>query len=296
MNVILNKMMYILKYFYRKIVPIRVRILIAKKRIIKYLEKYEDKTEDIVNYLKFGQFYPFDFMIKYNVKNTIIHTDTNCNMKYIRYDYANGVQNIYFKRKWTDKDILDYYPGLLSEQDIRSPHRYEFDNCCVQKGDVVADIGAAEGIFALSVIDKARKIFLFECDEEWIEALEMTFAPYKEKVVIVNKYVSDVNSDDEIRFDDFLFSNEVNFIKVDIEGAESRFLAGAAETLKKEDIKIAICTYHNKNDAVEFERLLSDNKFNIKFSEGYMLLGNCPPYSLRKGLIRAAKTVFINND
>ena len=52
------------------------------------------------------------------------------------------------------------------------------------------DVGAAEGFFALSVIEHVKEIILFECDVEWIKALEATFKPWKDKVFIINKYVS----------------------------------------------------------------------------------------------------------
>lgn len=47
----------------------------------------------------------------------------------------------------------------------------------------------AEGNFALSVIDKVKKMDFFESDPDWIEALNYTFAPYMDKVMLVNKYL-----------------------------------------------------------------------------------------------------------
>jgi 16S rRNA A1518/A1519 N6-dimethyltransferase RsmA/KsgA/DIM1 with predicted DNA glycosylase/AP lyase activity len=48
----------------------------------------------------------------------------------------------------------------------------------VAEGDVVVDAGAAEGNFALSVIDKASKVYIIEGDAGWCEALRQTFLPY----------------------------------------------------------------------------------------------------------------------
>lgn len=52
------------------------------------------------------------------------------------------------------------------------------------------DAGVCEGNFALRFIDRARKIYLIEADASWMEALERTFALYREKIVFCNKFLS----------------------------------------------------------------------------------------------------------
>ncbi|MDR0567342.1 MAG: methyltransferase, partial [Prevotellaceae bacterium] len=59
-------------------------------------------------------------------------------------------------------------------------------------GDVVVDAGVAEGIFALSVVERAKELYLFEADKDWIAPLEATFAPFGNKANIVNCYVADI--------------------------------------------------------------------------------------------------------
>ncbi|GHT89349.1 hypothetical protein FACS1894137_18420 [Spirochaetia bacterium] len=113
-------------------------------------------------------------------------------------------KRLYFPREFDDKKARLYYYQLLTEQDQDSPHRYETSEFHVQDGDCIADIGSAEGIFALKNVERADKIYLFECDEKWIEALEKTFAPWNEKVVIVNKYVCDTTCNEFITLDDFM--------------------------------------------------------------------------------------------
>ena len=68
---------------------------------------------------------------------------------------------------------------------------YLSDNFTVQQDDVLLDVGSAEGIFALTHIEKLKHVVLFERNAQWVEALEATFAPWKEKVTIIRKYVSD---------------------------------------------------------------------------------------------------------
>ena len=82
--------------------------------------------------------------------------------------------------------------------------------------------GCAEGYSSLEIIEEAKHVYLFEQDEQWLEAIRATFEPWQDKVTIVQKYVSDHNSSREQTLDDF-FNNQTNehlFLKMDIEGAE----------------------------------------------------------------------------
>jgi hypothetical protein len=210
-------------------------------------------------------------------------------MKWILHDN----KRMYFPEDWTDKKIRGYYNDLMKEQDINSPHRYETSEFQVQEGDVVADLGAAEGIFALSIVEKAKKIYLFECEEKWIKVLKKTFEPWQEKVIIINKYISNNTEGNDITLDKFLDGSEINFIKADIEGAESKLLMGAKQTLSSQNnLRIVLCTYHQKNDEQDLNKILTENNFYTEFSKGYVILladrKLDPPY-LRRGVIRAKK-------
>ncbi|MDR1820044.1 MAG: hypothetical protein LBR15_07360, partial [Methanobrevibacter sp.] len=60
----------------------------------------------------------------------------------------------------------------------------------------------------------------------------------------------------------------------------------------QEDLKIAICTYHNQDDGEKINKILNDIGFECEFSNGYMIFtyfGEFNPPYLRKGLIRAKK-------
>jgi precorrin-6B methylase 2 len=271
---------------------------IKKLKIIKYFEKDLDlennqtiERKEIIDFLKNNSFsiFPYNFIKKYNYKDVIVHTDNDCDMKYVLQDN----KRLYFKKSWKDKKIKKYYNSLLMEQDIDSPHRYEYSDFRVQKGDIVVDVGAAEGNFALSIVEEAERIYLFEVDESWSDALKMTFAPWKEKVVVVNKYVSDISDSNCVRLDDFLEGKQINFLKADVEGAELSILKGAKIILStQKSIKIAICTYHKQNDVEDLNQMLVNYDFHTEFSKGYMIFiydkTIAPPY-LRKGLIRATK-------
>ena len=75
------------------------------------------------------------------------------------------------------------YRALVMEQDPRSPHRY-LDCTDEAKGYTWVDAGCAEGYTSLEMVEEVDHLYLFECDEAWIEALEATFALWREKVTI----------------------------------------------------------------------------------------------------------------
>lgn len=86
-------------------------------------------------------------------------------------------RRMYLARKYdTPRKAELYFQYACMEQDEQSPHRYITERFSVEKGEVGIDIGAAEGIFALQVIDSVEHIYLIEADADWCEALKATFA------------------------------------------------------------------------------------------------------------------------
>lgn len=295
--------------FYRKIIPtfIRKRINIyrqpghlnnLRKDIINYYSKLDknDLTADqseVLAYLKKNPIsvFPYNYTSNYNPDEIKVFFDGRLDLSYV---FQDG-KRLYLKRSWTEKAIKNYYCAMQMEQDINSPHQYFSESFYVENGDIVVDVGSAEGNFSLSIVDKASKIYLFETDNEWVEALEATFEPWKEKVEIINKFVSKENDEKNITLDTF-FKNkkQINFLKIDVDGVEADLLKGCKEILNlKKSIKIALCTYHKQNDEKDFTLLLKNKEFNVSHSKGYIIFYTNmdemrEPY-LRKGLIRANK-------
>lgn len=164
-------------------------------------------------------------------------------------------------------------------------------NVTVEKGDIVIDAGTWIGDFAAYSAMKGATAYAFEPTQTTYNILLQTIELNKDlpgKIIPVNKGLSDKNAQLEIliegdhsggntflekpgltytdsqaievvRLDDFVKQNNlsrVDFIKADIEGSERDMLAGAQETLKNFAPKLALCTYHLKDDPEVLEALI----------------------------------------
>jgi hypothetical protein len=268
------------------------------KEILDYYKNSSDATHDkelieALDHLKMYGFnvFPHPFREKYKTGDIEVFSDDNNGLKYVLTDG----KRLYFKRSSSIRSIKRAYRNLLMEQDALSPHRYLTDNFNIEKGDVLVDVGAAEGNLPLSVIERVAKVFMFETDPDWIEALEATFAPWKDKIEIINKFVSDRDDATNISLDCFRsdFGN-FTFLKVDAEGSDEWVLNGCLDVLSSRDkLKIALCCYHRPQDFIQFEELLTKFGFQTEFAPNYMVYPNdesfSPPY-LRRGVLRGIRS------
>lgn len=205
-------------------------------------------------------------------------------------------KRLYFDRKIaTSEDALHALNGLAAEQSEHSPHRYLTEDFMVDSNDIVFDVGCADGNFALSIVDRVKEIYLFEIEESWMKPLELTFAPYKDKVHIIKKCVSKNSDSAAVSIDDFCEANNIEsigFVKMDVEGYEKNVLSGAKKMLTNNKIKrLAVCTYHKPDDEQTLGAMLPN--YHKVMSEGYMIFALTQyiwdiksPY-LVKGLMRA---------
>ncbi len=173
---------------YRVLVPKPLRTIILKWtlriKILNYFshlpeEAVNEEQKEVLNYLEENplSIFPYSFGKGYPPENVEVFSDPGNRMKYVIHEG----KKLYFKKRWNKKRIRLSYSELCKEQDIRSPHCYITDDFTPDKNDVIADIGAAEGNFSLSLIEKVKKIYLFEYNREWIAALEFTFATVERK-------------------------------------------------------------------------------------------------------------------
>jgi hypothetical protein len=286
---------------YRVLIPKPLRTFLLKKSLRRKIlnhfavlpeNEVNEEQREVLRFIENDEIriFPYSFHKNYSPEDIKVFYDSSHGMHYV----IQEGKRLYFKKRWGEKKIRLAYCDLLREQDIMSPHRYLTDSFAIEKDDVLADIGAAEANFSLAVIDKVKKVYIFEYDQEWIEALRVTFAPWPDKVEIINKFVSDKDDKSNIRFDTFFESRkDVNFLKIDVDGAESVVLKSCDEVFKSSrSFKIALCTYHKNDDERDFTSLLKSYGFSVSPSGGYMInyydKKLKAPY-LRRGLIRGTR-------
>ena len=182
--------------------------------------------------------------------------------------------------------------NVMQEQQSTSPHLYIKDDITINYGDIIADVGVAEGDFAVRFAEKASKIYLFEGEKKWWKPLRKTFEKFKEKTVFVNKFVGGTDFGDSVRLDTAI-SGGIDFLKMDVEGAECEALLGAGNLLKNSDVKCAICSYHRAGDEVSIKNILHAYGYECNTSEGYMLfyhdLGIFSTLDFRRGIVYGRK-------
>jgi hypothetical protein len=273
------KMEYLTKKFIR-----RINAYYSKKKLI------SSEEQEVLHFIctkGYAPVFPYAFPDEYNSSAIEVFIDDKCGLRYVLY----CGHKLYFKRSWSEEVVRRNFNYLLIEQDHRSPHCYLSNHFIIEDGEVLADIGAAEGNFALAHVDKLSKIYLFEHDEEWIEALQYTFAPWQHKVEIIKKYVSDKDDIENISIDQFFLNKEIHLLKIDVDGGERALLRGAIQTFTSKKIKkTVICTYHYQDDYLEFRNFFERlNPASLEHSSGFMFFredtDQKPPF-MRRGLLR----------
>lgn len=273
--------------------------IISREDLLKFLmaEKYKNTVDrDIQDTLKYWESNPLSYFNQHKYADATrdnIFWDGEFNMPYIMY---KG-RRLYYPRSYTgflyDQEGAYVLGYREEEQAQNSPHRYLTGEINLASGDVVVDAGAMEGDFALESIDDIGKLYIFECDTEWVKALEMTYRDYMDKVVIIPKMLGDRVDENVTTLEEVIPDGKIDFIKMDIEGAEVGALQAAEELLCNNNVKCAICTYHHEKDAARLENFFNNIGYRTSFSNGHMIFyidhDIFSSLDFRKGVIYAKK-------
>lgn len=279
--------------------------LILVPKIKKFHTDLNDEQKILIKYFKKHGGVLFPFPREYLYKKIKVPMFL-CEKTGVYYTLADE-KKLFFAKGMSKNVAKKYFRTISSEMDINSPHRYvtsenkmigvlensdESKGHCVEKNDVVLDIGACEGNFSLSVIETAGKIYLFEAEKKWCDALQSTFEPYKEKAEIVQGFVSDISENNSIKIDDFPLPSDAKiFVKIDVEGFEMNVLRGMEMLLKSaESIKLSIAVYHRPGDMQEIEAYIKTvlPDCTIEYTKGYAMFPDEAPY-FRKTILRVKK-------
>lgn len=279
---------------YRKYMPMMVRIKVADLRMkranIEALENiragrylgFDKECEYMTNRGKVCTF-PYEWSEKYKEENVHVEYDETCSMHYV----IHRGKRLYFPKRYSSGYIRRLYNSLLIEQDLNSTHCYFNPDEVDMTGKSFFDIGAAEGIIALSIVEQVANLVLFEANADWGEALRQTFQPWSEKTRIVSCYAGEANADNMVTVDKIAQNYEHIVLKMDVEGMEMSVLHGCLETLERNDTEVHVCIYHHENDEDELKNFLIERGYVCLVNEGYIFYGE--PLSFRHGVLHAVK-------
>jgi FkbM family methyltransferase len=187
-------------------------------------------------------------------------------------------KKLYWPKKYPVNGIYQVAAETFDPDDW---HYYQKEHTEIAKDEILLDVGAAEGLFSLSVVDLCEKVIMIEPNKHFVSSLEKTFSDFRNKVEIINVAVGE--EEGEMYFDsdslqgkvgnevtdsnkmkittvDSLMRREkrITYFKADIEGFEYSVLKGSEATIKKHHPKIAITTYHTENNAAEIISLIKE--------------------------------------
>jgi FkbM family methyltransferase len=217
---------------------------------------------------------------------------------------------------WSPKGSKYVLPFNLAEQEIEI---YGSGAQAVQKGDVVLDCGANVGTFARFALDAgAAKVVAIEPAPENIECLRRNFPNEiaSGRFLLVEKGVWDKEDFLELMVDpenqaadSFVIKREgakamarvpltsidrlvkelslekVDYIKMDIEGAEVNAVRGARETIAKFHPRMSLSVYHQDDHPVEVPKAAREAW------DGYRV--ECGPCAYANGRVRPDILYFL---
>jgi FkbM family methyltransferase len=161
-------------------------------------------------------------------------------------------------------------------------------NDAINPKSIVFDLGGNVGAFSLyaSTFCNAHKVYSFEADPRIFNSLVVNIRlnDLQKKIIPINSFVSDFVGQTQISFNELCFTmtreskkhelgvpvptitldyfvkqlkiKRVDFIKMDIEGAERLAISGGRAVLAKFKPKLAISGYHRIDDVFHLIRLI----------------------------------------
>ena len=223
---------------------------------------------------------------------------------YNRKHFKENNFRVFYKKGHFEYEIDDGVTFKAYENMADELKRSLFGYCekyKLNRGDVVVDCGAYFGeftLYAAKAVDEEGAVIAFEPDPQICDRLKKNVELNElSNVIIVNKGVWSEDkalafTSDDVRGHSFLLdrhdaaalelpvvsldselerlgARRVNFIKMDVEGAELEAIRGAEKTLKYNNAQLAIASYHvvnGKKTYMELEKILSGFGYRVETS------------------------------
>jgi FkbM family methyltransferase len=222
------------------------------------------------------------------------------------------------QREWQGHRFHSVENGLSSDASLLEElyifREYEAPGFGIRPGDIVVDCGANIGLYALYALQEkhAGYVLAIEPEERNLAALQRNLAPWTEagRAAIVEGVVWDRRDTLDLRvhpghlghslvldaeerpvsqttqaytIDELVEEHgiaSVDFIKVDVEGAEPQALRGASGAIIRHKPRMVVCTYHCQGDFKAVQdavlNLRPDYRWQIRYWDYNMRWGWTP--------------------
>src|SRR5579859_608883 len=215
----------------------------------------------------------------------------------VMFKESHKVQGDGMYELWSTPQGRFWYPTTLTYGDAYVLGEEEFDiyrTGRIKPGSIVLDCGANVGTFTRRALNRgAAKVVAIEINPVLQEALRRTFANEirEGKVVVYGRGVWDQETELDFRGDSVVMDRNVppirvpvttidhivselqlpsvDFIKMDIEGAEKNALRGAQATLLKYSPAMAISAEHLPDDAERIPQVVRELNPNLQMRFGF---------------------------
>ena len=181
--------------------------------------------------------------------------------------------------------------GRISDYRFAPEPQYFLEGFLPEKGDIAIDGGAYDGATAISFAKCGAKVFAFEMDALNYKNCVARLANFAGDITLENFGLSNKEGEESYSYKDTAsFKNpsgnltakfidldtyvarknlsRVDYIKLDIEGAELDMLHGAAQTITRCKPKMAVSAYHKPEDlwtlATYIKALRADYEFEFR--------------------------------
>lgn len=230
------------------------------------------EIEEIIKQFDQGTYYDFDGIL---LSKKGFNLDLFFNVVYPhieKVDYQlSAVRQFYtnLRKRWKSLMFYSSNPLFLANKKGIIAHgvTYFMDACRIDKDDVVVDLGGAPGDFgALAVCMGAKKVY---CFDKKTDGLKETARLNDNKIEIIASYISSREENGvSTTLDQFAQSispEKINFVKMDIEGAEIEALLGAKKLIANHKPKMAICVYHDYSHLQRIRKIIRSMTDDYKF-------------------------------
>lgn len=226
-------------------------ILRFNYKVLLYQNNLNDEELELIEYAKNQHLLQ---KLNYNFVEKYINQYYNVKLSEEGMYYIEYLdRKIFFPRKWNRKRIISYWNELMLDTDAESPLNekdYEGD-----VSGIIMQIDYAVPIWVIKNINRCNKAYIINSDDEWKQALEMTFQDTESKCQIVQS----INN---------IKGKRIDCCRININ--EDVKLVTEKLTSRNNVTQYIVTSYFHEKDYMLLSGLLKRRGYHVRYSNGYV--------------------------